>query len=149
MKRKELELKVNDAADGLLNASEIHELKQVLEQHPDLLQSYRDIMELPDFSRVYGEDPGIYRIDLKVHQVKKEIDKMWSQLASFEEISLAWFRKYAFAASLLIFALTSFFYMTAPEPASRGGISPAEYIYPDDESSADGYILYLDEWIEQ
>lgn len=149
MRREELELKINDAADGLLNASELRRLEKTLEQHPDLLHDYRDIMGLPNLSKAYGIDSDAYQNDLKVHQIRNKIDRIQRPFSSFEETSLVWFRKYALAASLLIFALTSLFYIM--ELQYEGGVEmrPDEFIYPYEESSADAYVHYLNEWLEQ
>jgi len=53
MKREDIEAKIVDAADGRLSEKERLELEEQLRAYPGLLQSYYDIMNLPDLSSAY------------------------------------------------------------------------------------------------
>ena len=144
--REELEIRIVDAADGSLSEDELRKLEGQLQAYPDLLQSYEKIMYLPDLSGVYG-DLSLYQNDIQVHGILNQIEKTDRVKGSFEEVAIFWFKKYALAASLLILAVTSLFYLTQPETAN-GELSPDEIFYSYEQSSADDYVLYLDQWID-
>ncbi len=144
-----LEIRINDAADGLLNRQEIADLEKDLQAHPDLLQDYHSIMGLPDFTNVYGE--------LKEHQNKNQISLILKKIGllerdkpamDFENITVLWFKKYALAASFLILAITSVFNLSQPD-VTDAEITLEELIYPESDVASDDYVTYLDEWIEQ
>ncbi len=144
--REELEIRINDAADGLLNETGIKKLEQDLQAHPDLMKEYHEIMALPELSKAYGELSS-YRNDIHVHQILDEIREV-EQTTSFENITMLFFRKYALAASVLILAISSLFYITIPELATNGEVTFEELLYPADESAGEDYITYLNDWME-
>lgn len=144
-----LEIRINDAADGLLNRQEIAELEKDLQAHPDLLNDYHSIMGMPDFSKIYGE--------LKEHQNRNQISLILNKIGliesqkpalNFENITVLWFKKYALAASFLILAITSVFNLSQPDVTDTE-IALEELIYPESDVASDEYVTYLDEWIEQ
>jgi predicted membrane-bound mannosyltransferase len=104
------------------------------------------ILKLPDLTGVYG-DLSHYQNDIQVHGILKQIEKTDRVKGSFEEMTIFWFKKYALAASLLILAVSSLFYLTQPE-TTNGELSPDEMFYSYEQSSADDYVLYLDQWID-
>lgn len=142
----DLEIRINDAADGLLNEADMQKLEQDLKSHPDLLKQYHEIMALPDLSGVYGE-LNSYRNDIRVHHILTEISEA-EQTTSFEHISMSFFRKYALAASILVLAITSIFYISIPEISANGEITFEELLYPAEEPVGEDYITYLNEWME-
>lgn len=142
----DLEIRINDAADGLLSEADVQKLEQDLQSHPDLLKQYHEIMALPDLSGVYGE-LSTYRNDIRVHHILNKISEN-EQTTSFENITMIFFRKYAFAASILVFAITSIFYISMPEISADGEITFEELLYPAEESAGEDYITYLNEWME-
>lgn len=144
-----LEIRINDAADGLLSRQEIADLEKDLQAHPDLLNDYHSIMGLPDFKNIYG--------DLKEHQNKNQISLILNKIGllesqksamNFENISFLWFKKYALAASFLILAITTVFNLSQPDVTDTE-IALEELIYPESDVVSDDYVTYLDEWIEQ
>ncbi len=146
MKPEELEVIINDAADGLLSRDERKELEKTLETHPELLQDYRSIMKLPDMKNIYGKAAS-YSNPQQAHNILHLLDKE-DEKTTFYNTTVVWFRKYAIAASLLILALTSIFYVTQPE-LLNGDITFEEFYYPDEELESENYATYLDEWFEQ
>jgi hypothetical protein len=145
MKREELEIKINDAADGLLNPSDLNRLEEELKAYPGLMEEYRSVMSLPDFSGIYGSAES-HRNDIHVHRILKQLEQE-TPSASFDHLTITWFKKYALAASLLILATTSAFYFSQPE-LLNGDFSLDEMIYSFDISSGDDYVHYLSEWID-
>lgn len=62
---------------------------------------------------------------------------------------MRWFRKYALAASVLIFALTSISYLFLQQFSTGvDDMALPELFYSYEESSAEDYVVYLDEIIE-
>ncbi|MEX0944518.1 MAG: hypothetical protein WDZ38_02520 [Balneolaceae bacterium] len=143
---EELENLINDAADGLLGESQVEKLEQDLQAHPELLNDYREIMDMPDLTGAYG-DLNAYRNDFRVHNILEEI-RQSDQLGSFDNITMMLFKRYALAASILILALTSVFYMAQPD-ILNGEITFEEIYYPDADQTSEDYITYLDEWMER
>lgn len=150
MNREELERRIVDASDGVLNTSEIKKLENELENHPDLYEDYLAIMRLPDFSH-------LYQVNLKngyqssIRKIKQDIRDLSYVPDSFEVISLNWFRRYALAASLAIFAITSMFTFIQQRDVQvdRDEVVD-ELFYPLDESSvAENYVLYLEDLSEE
>lgn len=144
-----LEIRINDAADGLLNRQEIADLEKDLQAYPDLLKDYHNIMGLPDFTNIYGE--------LKEHQNRSQISLILKKIKrtenhnpsiNFENITVTWFKKYALAASILILAVSSVFNLSQPDVVDTE-IALEELIYPESDVTTDDYVTYLDEWIEQ
>lgn len=144
----DLEIRINDAADGLLSESDVQKLEQDLQSHPDLLKQYHEIMALPDLNGVYGE-LGSYRNDIRVNKILNKISED-EQTTSFENITMNFFRKYALAASILVLAITSIFYISMPEMSANGDgdITFEELLYPAEEQAGEDYITYLNEWME-
>lgn len=144
-----LEIRINDAADGLLNPQEIADLENDLQAHPDLLNDYHNIMGMPDFSTIYGE--------LKEHQKNSQISLILKKIElvknqkntnTFENITILWFKKYALAASFLILAFTSVFNLSQPAIA-ESELTLEELFYPESDVDSDEYVTYLNDWIEQ
>ncbi|MEX1136328.1 MAG: hypothetical protein WEB89_05470 [Balneolales bacterium] len=149
-KREDLERKINDAADGLLSVPEIGRLEEELMFFPDLHQDYLDIMELPDLSAIYEQGRGRFQNDFHVVRTRQRVRKEWSQTGSFEAVTVAWFRKYALAASFLIFALTSITHYFSPQHnIGQDEMILTDILYPYEESSTEAYVIYLDELIDQ
>jgi len=150
MNREELERRIIDAADGELSASETESLELELEQYPELLQDYRDITGLANLSLTYGQNSDSFRNDIHIHKIRKLIDKEHSQFKSVEEITITWFKKYALAAAILIFSLTSLTHLFLPEfYGAQSELTLPELFYPYEESNAESYVIYLDELIDE
>lgn len=142
----ELEIRINDAADGLLDDTELQKLEDDLQKHPELLEQYHQIMALPDLSGVYGElssyrnEPGVRRILNELGQIE--------QNGSFENITMLFFKRYALAASILMLAVSSLFYVTMPEMTVSGEVAFEELLYPAEDPLGEDYINYLNDWME-
>ena len=146
MTPEELERMITDAADGLLSRAELKELEKALEAYPGLMQDYRNIMNLPDFNQAFGHVES-YQNHQHVEQILDSIRQI-DEKTTFYNTTVVWFKKYALAASLLIFALTSFFYFSQPD-ILNGNISYEEFYYPEEISASEDYASYLDDWFEQ
>lgn len=144
-----LEIRINDAADGFLNQQEIVELEKDLQSYPELLHDYHNIMGLPDFSTIYGEQ-NEYQNRSQVSLILNKIELNQNQKTSinFENITMLWFKKYALAASFLILAVTSVFNLSQPGIADTE-IALEELFYPESDVTSDEYVTYLNDWIEQ
>lgn len=145
--REELERLIVDASDGLLNSNEVENLENELQNYPDLYRDYKSIMNLPDLTQLYDSDLKVKPHQSSIRKIKEGIRDLSNTSDSFEIITLNWFRRYALAASLAIFALTTIFTFIQQEQASVSIEEVVEeYFYPLDEySMADNYILYLEE----
>jgi hypothetical protein len=88
-----------------------------------------------------------YQNHQHVEQILDSIRQI-DEKTTFYNTTVVWFKKYALAASLLIFAMTSVFYFTQPE-ILNGDISFEEFYYPDEVSASEDYASYLDDWFEQ
>lgn len=144
MTRKELENRINAAADGLLSSAEQVVLEQELERYPDLLQDYRDVMSLPDLSGIYGSVED-YRDTAQVRTIRE----LLIEHEPFSMASIFWFRKVALAASLLILAVSSlagYLTGTMSESGFTEVISADDMIYPLDASFGDEYVSYIYDW---
>lgn len=149
MKREKLERLIVDATDGALNAEQIEELEIQLQNHPDLFEDYRAIMNLPDLTELYQAESEASRHRSSIRTIKQGIREISGVGESFEMITLDWFRRYALAASIAIFAITSVFSLMQSQDAETDSeMVAAEYFYPADESTTDSYVLYLEELAE-
>lgn len=146
MKREELENRINDAADGLLTEAELNGLELALQSYPDLKSQYKEIMALPDLSNLYGNTHS-YRNDVTLARIFESIEQEETTKLSFEHITIDLFRKYALAASLLILAGISIFSVSNSNYLSDE-MALEEVLYPEEQSNADEYVLYLDNVIE-
>lgn len=146
MTPEELERIITDAADGLLSRAELKELEKALEAYPGLMQDYQDITNLPDFNQAF-ERVESYQNHQQVGRILDSIRQIDEKI-TFYNTTVVWFKKYALAASLLIFAMTSVFYFTQPE-ILNGDISFEEFYYPEEVSASEDYASYLDDWFEQ
>ena len=144
-----LQIRINDAADGLLNRQEIEDLEKDLKSHPNLMSDYQNIMAMPPLSTLYGE--------LKEYQNESQVSLILNKIGltenrkpsmNFDNITVLWFKKYALAASILILAVTSVYNMSQPE-ISDTDIALEELFYPESDIASDEYLTYLNEWIEQ
>ncbi|MDZ7720146.1 MAG: hypothetical protein U5K72_15130 [Balneolaceae bacterium] len=150
MKKEEIERLIVDASDGLLSTGQMQELEDELRNHPELLEDYRTIMNLPDLTELYQTDSEPSRHRSSIQSIKQRIREISSDGESFEMITLEWFRRYALAASIAIFAITSVFSLIQSQEAETDSeMVAAEYFYPADESITDSYVLYLEEMNEQ
>jgi hypothetical protein len=145
MKREQLERFIVDAADGVLNDREIQKLETALQDHPDLYDDYKAIKKLPSLDHLYRFDSENERHQKSINRILDTLDKRKTSAVSFEEVTLQWFRRYALAASLAIFAITSLFSMLQSQNQTVSETTMEEYFYPAGESTADTYALYLDE----
>lgn len=150
MKREKLERLIIDASDGELNARQLRLLEEELQNHPDLLKDYRAILNLPELAQLYeeAEKSGQYRAS--IHSIKENIRELKKSSESFETVSLEWFRRYALAASIAIFAVTSVFsFIQMQDSQIDSEMIAEEYFYPVNESAPDNYVLYLEEIAEE
>ncbi len=150
MNREELERLIVDASDGILNASEIQKLEAELQNYPDLYQDYRAIMNLPDLHKLYQTDSEASQHLSSIQSIKQGIREISNKANSFEVITLDWFRRYALAASIAIFAITSVFsFVRSQNTEANSEMVAEEYFYPADESTTDSYVFYLEELAEE
>lgn len=148
--REELERLIVDASDGELNKQEIEKLEGELQNYPDLYQDYKAIMNLPDFSIAYQQDLDTSRYHASITKIRKSLHNFSDEPDSFEAITLTWFRRYALAASLAIFAITSAYSFLQFQDNEIDSEEVAEEIfYPVEESVADSYVLYLEDLSEE
>lgn len=146
LKRLQLERKIIDAADGALTAEEIRQLKAELQDYPDLLSDFHDIMKQPDLSALYGSADEKSNFKNQISNIQQAINQYEFQNKSFEEVSLIWFRKYAIAASIAVLAVTSVFRIeSVSEHQTDSEYLISEIFYPNLESEADDYMIYLEE----
>lgn len=146
LKRLQLERKIIDAADGALTAEEMRQLKAELQDYPDLLSDFHDIMKQPDLSALYGSADEKSNFKNQISNIQQAINKYEFQNKSFEEVSLIWFRKYAIAASIAVLAVTSVFRIeSVSEHQTDSEYLISEIFYPNLESEADDYMIYLEE----
>ena len=151
--REELERLIVDASDGLLNSNEVENLEKKLQNYPDLYRDYKSIMNLPDLGNIYQAEMDVDHHQPAIHKIKRGIRDLSYSHESFEIITLNWFRRYALAASLVIFAVTSIFTLQQHHEqldGTDGEEMVEEYFYPvEDYSVADSYILNLEELPEE
>lgn len=146
LKRLQLERKIIDAADGALTAEEMRQLKSELQDYPDLLSDFHDIMKQPDLSALYGSADEKSNFKNQISNIQQAINLYEFQNKSFEEVSLIWFRKYAIAASIAVLAVTSVFRIeSVSEHQTDSEYLISEIFYPNLESEADDYMIYLEE----
>lgn len=147
MKRAELERLIVDASDGVLTAGEIKNLEKELRNYPDLYEDYKSIMKLPDLLNLYQADLETVNHQSSIRTIKQSIRDLSYVPETFEVISLNWFRRYALAASLAIFAITSLFsFIELGDQQADSEEVVEEYFYPVDENSiAENYVLYLED----
>lgn len=150
MKRDELERLIVDASDGMLNASEIRKLEAELQNYPDLYEDYQAIMKLPDLHKLYQPNLETVQHQSSIQSIKQSIREVSKKGNSFEMVTLDWFRRYALAASIAIFAFTSVFsFMQSQDRETDSEMIAEEYFYPADESTTDSYVFYLEELAEE
>jgi len=149
--REELERLIVDASDGILNPDEIKMLEVELQNHPDLLDDYKAIMNLSELINLYRSDLEIKRHQSSINRIKKRIRSISNRADSFEVVTLDWFRRYALAASLAVFAVTSIFSFVQMQNLEAGTEEIAEeYFYPlEDQSVAENYVIYLENLAEE
>lgn len=147
--RLELEHEINRASEGELNEQEVADLKKRLEDYPDLLEGYREIMNLPDLSIAYSTiHPDNDRLDRKINQILTSIEDLEEPMAVFGEMAVYWFKRYALAASILIAAVTTGIYFNqSTQPEAEFFME--ELFYPSEDEAAEPYVLYLDQFFEQ
>jgi len=149
MKRTELEIRITDASDGILAPEELRQLEADLQAYPDLLADYHAIMKLPDIEPVYPK-PNIAVFAARIAEIRNQIsenEELSTNSPVFYELSLVWFKRYALAASLMVVALTSVFSLLQPGPEYLDStVMMDELFYPAEESAADVYVTYLDEF---
>lgn len=148
MNKEELERKIVDASDGLLNEEELLALEVRLQDHPELYRDYISVMALPDMEELYPKKPAV-EFYSEIESVRHKLSGLEKLRQSFEEISIDWFQKYALAASLLIFALTSIYSFSQTGFDETDDVMIEELFYPVEESAADDYQWYLEELTEQ
>ncbi|MEX2632945.1 MAG: hypothetical protein WD267_02850 [Balneolales bacterium] len=147
-KREELERRISDAADGLLVSSEIKKLEEELDGYPDLLRDYMNILSMPDFNVAYNR-PQDFRNDLHIKYIKKLVQDEVNRIRSFEEVTIKWFKKYALAASFVIFGMMSLsHYLPQFNSNTEDEMNMTDYVYPQEESDTEVYVTYLDDLIE-
>lgn len=148
MDKEELERKIVEASDGLLNEKELHALEVQLKEYPELYRDYRSVMALPDMEELYPKKQAVDFYS-EIESLRHKLSGLKNLQHSFEEISIIWFQKYALAASLLIFALTSLYSVSQTGLDEADDVMIEELFYPVEESAADDYQWYLEELIEQ
>lgn len=150
MKREELERRIVDASDGVLKVSEIKELEEELQNYPDLYNDYQEIMKLPDLNQLYQADSEAVQYQASIQSIKQSIREISNRVDSFELITLDWFKRYALAAAIAIFAITSVFSaIQSKNTETDSEIVAEEYFYPANESTTENYVLYFEEMMQE
>ena len=151
MNREELERLIVDASDGVLSSHEIQRLEKELLNHSDLYEDYQAIMNLPDVLALYQADLNADRHQSSIQKIQMAIRDLPSGTESFEIITLNWFRRYALAASIAIFAVTSVFSLVQSQDEQVDSEEVVEELfYPVDENSlAENYVLYFEDLSEE
>lgn len=150
MEREKLERLIVDASDGVLSSHEIKELENKLRDHPELYEDYRAIMNLPDIADIYQADLETGHYQFSIQKIQRNIREISEIPNSFEVISLNWFRRYALAASLAIFAVTSLFsFIQSDDDETDSEVVVEEMFYPVENSLADNYVLYFEDLTEE
>ena len=148
-KRRELERRIQDAAEGGLNSSEIRNLEEELSRFPDLQQDYRKIMHMPDIASAYRQPAEHFRDELHIRRIQQLLRQEQPASESFEELALAIFKKYALAASMTILVVSGLLQWVTPSPDRTGEATVSEMFYTYEEDDGQDYLLYLDEWIQE
>ena len=146
MTREELEIRINQAADGLLSDEELVKLEQELEAFPDLMEDYRSVLSLPDISGIYGSVED-HRNPSQIRAIREMLIE--ADEDSFSVAAIFWFRKVALAASLLILAASSlagFVTGSFTDNSAANTVSVDELIYPSDQYPVEEYAGYLSDW---
>ena len=146
MRREELEIRINEAADGLLSDDELLKLEQELEAFPDLMEDYRNILSIPDISGIYGSAED-HRNPSQIRAVREMLIEADEE--SFSIAAIFWFKKAALAASLLILAASSlagFVTGSFTDNSGAGTVSMDELIYPPDQTPVEEYAGYISDW---
>lgn len=148
MNREKIERLIVDASDGVLSATEIEQLEEELVRHPDLNEDYRAIMKLPELADLYEAEVKTEHYQSSIQKIRDNIRNLSPVSESFEVVSLNWFRRYALAASIAIFAVTSVFsFIQSRHETSSSEEIIEELFYPiDDNLTADSYVLYLEDY---
>lgn len=143
--REELERQIVDAAEGNLNEKEVLELERRLGAYPELYSDYKAVVNLPALDDVYKQQNANV-FEREIESVRQKLSGLGRVQRSFEEMSIIWFQRYALAASLLLFAITSIFTITQSDGEAYGDeLTFEELLYPLEESVVEDYQWYLDE----
>jgi hypothetical protein len=147
-RREELENRIADAADGILNAAEMKQLEEELSAFPELLSEYRSQLQLSGLEGVYGQTAQ-YRNGDAVQGLMDAFDHIdrerGPEVSHDKDDSVVYiYSRYALAASLALFAILSIFYLVQGGGADLY-LAAEELYYPMEESSGEEYVLYLEE----
>ncbi len=147
-KRRILEREINRAAEGEYHEKEISDLKERLADYPDLLNSFSEIMDLPDLQTAYSTiRPNKGEMERRVNRVLSAIDSLERPTVLFGDIAITWFKRYALVASVLMVAVSSGLYFSqSVQPNSD--VTLEELLYPSEGEEAETYVLYLEQLIE-
>lgn len=146
MTREKLEIRINDAADGLLSESELTTLERELQAWPGLLQDYHDIISLPEFSGIYGSEEE-YRLPGEIRKIRE----LFIEEETFAAATVFWFKRYVLAASLLILAVSSlagFLSGAVTDSGFEEAVAADELLYPADESVTEEYVSFIYDWAD-
>lgn len=150
MTREQLEILINDAADGKLTDEDKMALERDLKSYPDLMKDYREILSLPDVSGIYGSTEE-YRDASRIRKIRELLIE--TDEDSFSLATLFWFRKVALAASLLILAASSLTGIVTgtlmDTPTTTESVTLDDLIYPAQQNPVEEYASYLSDWPEQ
>jgi hypothetical protein len=142
-----LERLIARAADGELNRKEMEHLQRDLKLHPDLNRLYHQIVALPDLSNAYPDVTGTGHSS-QIDRLLQVIVQSEFPQPLFLDTAIVWFKKYALAASILIMAVTSIFYINRDDTSASADVSINELFYGQDEPEAESYVLYLEELLQ-
>jgi hypothetical protein len=142
--KAQLDIMIRRAADGELSEQEKAGLMQELKKYPDLEKLYRQISAMPDLAKAYPVLNSSTH-STKIDTLMEHIDRMEIPQSVFSDVTFIWFKKYALAASILIMAVTSLFYVNRTDQPDSGDISINELFYGQEEPEAESYVLYLEE----
>jgi hypothetical protein len=144
--REILEQKIIAACDGELDKNEEKKLIKELESYPDLYNDYLDMKQVPGISSAYPASLSTYRNDFHVKRIQNLITKEKQILsATFDDVIVTWFKRYAIAAIFLILGTTSLLQIYPQFMNGNADSLISELVYTYEESNADSYILYLEE----
>lgn len=104
MTRTELEIKITEAIDGELTASELQKLRESLQEYPDLLEAF-ELLSMP----VPLEDafPLVQPTEVELAAIREQM------VPSFETVVIQAFPRFLLAAGILFLAMITLFRFSA------------------------------------
>ena len=110
--RNELEVRITEAVDGLLNDTEVRALREQLQAHPDLLAEWEAQSSTSVFKQMYQE---VHPSPFALTRLRQ---KMYASTAQPWEVELLFiFKRYVLALGILAIAFVGAMNMLQPKDA--------------------------------